>query len=118
VNKFASARHQPGRREIAPDTKNPWTCFNSDMERFKMKEHEAVLDYWKRMSEEKEMKPLAMVARDVLGLASSSSSVERLFSHAGHVLGRKRGSLSAKKLVKQCSLRMWEGQGFFKSWDI
>jgi len=41
--------------------------------------------------------PIGSAARDVLGLASSSSSVERLFSHAGHVLGKKRGSLSAKR---------------------
>jgi hypothetical protein len=60
--------------------------------------------------------PIGSAARDVLGLASSSSSVERLFSHAGHVLGKKRGSLSARKLVKQCSLEMWDGQGFFSSW--
>ncbi|KAJ9095035.1 hypothetical protein QFC21_005828 [Naganishia friedmannii] len=47
----------------------------------------------------------------LLGMASSTASVERLFSHAGHVLGRKRGSLSAKLLSKQVMLRMWDLMG-------
>ncbi|KAJ9101271.1 hypothetical protein QFC21_003490 [Naganishia friedmannii] len=47
----------------------------------------------------------------LLGMASSTASVERLFSHAGHVLGRKRWSLSAKLLSKQVMLRMWDLMG-------
>jgi hypothetical protein len=70
------------------------------------------------MSMEREMLPLALAARDVLGLASSSASVERLFSHAGHVLGKKRGALSAKQLAKQTMLRIWELQGFLTAEDL
>ena len=64
------------------------------------------------MSEDKEMIPLALAARDILGLAVSSTKVERLFSHAGHVLGKKRGALSATSLAKQTMLKMWELKGF------
>jgi hypothetical protein len=81
-------------------------------------QNESVLEYWKRMAAFPEMRPLAMVARDVLGLASSSASVERLFSHAGFVLSKKRGSLSARLLAKQVMLRMWEVQGFVTAGDI
>ncbi|KAJ9112260.1 hypothetical protein QFC22_006344 [Naganishia vaughanmartiniae] len=97
-NKYASDRFKSGRKEIQYDINDPWACYNSDD--FLAYEDEPVLDYWKRMSKVKEMRPLALVARDILGLASSSASVERLFSHAGHVLGKKRGSLSARLLAK------------------
>lgn len=118
VNKFASSRYLTGQKEITHDVHDPWECYNSDMKRFETTENESVLDYWKRMAAFPEMRPLAMVARDVLGLASSSASVERLFSHAGFVLGKKRGSLSARLLAKQVMLRMWEDQGFMTADDI
>ncbi|KAJ9092756.1 hypothetical protein QFC19_008609 [Naganishia cerealis] len=118
ANKFASRRFQPGRRETAADVTDPWACYNLDIKRFETKENEPVLVYWKRMSMERELRPLALAAKDILGLASSSASVERLFSQSGFVLGRKRGSLSAKMLAKQTSLRVWEQQGFLSVDDL
>ncbi|KAJ9120568.1 hypothetical protein QFC24_005253 [Naganishia onofrii] len=118
VNKFASERFKAGHQEITHDMDDPWACYNSTMTRFAMIENETVLGYWKRMSKEQEMLPLARLAKDILGLAASSASVERLFSHAGHVLGRKRGSLSTRKLSKQVMLRMWELQGLLVTEDL
>ncbi|KAJ9112258.1 hypothetical protein QFC22_006342 [Naganishia vaughanmartiniae] len=118
VNKFASERFKAGHQEITHDMDDPWACYNSTMTRFAMKENETVLGYWKRMSEEQQMLPLARLSRDILGLAASSASVERLFSHAGHVLGRKRGSLSTRQLSKQVMLRMWELQGLVATEDF
>ncbi|KAJ9095036.1 hypothetical protein QFC21_005829 [Naganishia friedmannii] len=118
VNKFASSRYKAGHQDITHDVDDPWECYNSEMKRFETLENESVLGYWKRMAEHKEMRPLAMVAKDILGLASSSASVERLFSQAGFVLGNKRGSLSAKFLSKQVMLRMWEGQGIMTADDM
>ncbi|KAJ9122411.1 hypothetical protein QFC22_001834 [Naganishia vaughanmartiniae] len=106
VNRFASSLFQAGHQEITHDMNDPWECYNSNLKRFETTENESVLDYWKRMSALPEMRPLAMVASDILGLASSSASVERLFSQAGFVLGKKRGSLSARLLTKQVMLRM------------
>ncbi|KAJ9116495.1 hypothetical protein QFC22_001640 [Naganishia vaughanmartiniae] len=114
-NRFASDQYQTGHQEaIDFDVKDPWSCYTAKAARYATFAGEPVLAYWKRMAEYKEMLPLAMVARDVLGLASSSASVERLFSHAGHVLGKKRGSLSARLLAKQTMLRMWEMQGLLE----
>lgn len=90
----------------------------STMTRFAMKENDTVLSYWKRMSEEREMVPVAKLARGILGLAASSASVERLFSHAGHVLGKKRWSLSTRLMSKQVMLRMWEKQGLVTTEDL
>lgn len=118
VNKYASSRFQPGPQDVDHDVNDPWECYNSDARRFDTKLNEPVLVYWKRMSMEREMLPLALAARDILGLASSSASVERLFSHAGHVLGKKRGALSAKQLAKQTMLRIWELQGFLTADDL
>lgn len=118
VNKFASTRFQSGQQEITHDTSDPWQCYNSGLERYDTIEGEPVLAYWKRMSEFKEMRALAEWARDILGLASSSASVERLFSHAGHILGKKRGSLSSELLSKQTMLRMWQTQGLLEDEDL
>jgi hypothetical protein len=88
------------------------------MIRFATIKDEPVMAYWKRMSAQKEMSALAWTARDLLGLASSSTSMERLFSHAGHVLGKRRGSLSARLLAKQTMLRMYEMMGFLTAEDL
>jgi hypothetical protein len=113
VNRFASTRFQVGNQaEVTHDTTDAWACYNSEVPRYTTFDGETPLAYWKRMAEYKEMKPLADVAKDLLGMASSTASVERLFSHAGHVLGKRRGSLSARLLAKQVMLRMWYLQGF------
>ncbi|KAJ9122637.1 hypothetical protein QFC22_002066 [Naganishia vaughanmartiniae] len=117
-NKFASARYKAGEREIRHDVSNPWECYNSEEAQYATFEGEHPLAYWKRMAQFPEMRPLAYVARDVLGLACSSASVERLFSHAGYVLGKRRGSLSARLLGKQVALRMWEMQGYLTADDL
>jgi hypothetical protein len=117
-NPFASSRYQLGQSEPDHDKTDPWACYNSDSKRFAMAENEPVLVYWKRMADVKELRPLALAARDILGLASSSASVERLFSQSGFVLGRKRGSMSARMLTKQTSLRVWEQQGFLTTADL
>ncbi|KAJ9109152.1 hypothetical protein QFC21_000480 [Naganishia friedmannii] len=113
VNRFASTRFQVGNQaEVTHDTTDAWACYNSEVPRYATFDGETPLAYWKRMSEYKEKKPLADLAKDLLGMASSTASVERLFSHAGHVLGKRRGSLSARLLAKQVMLRMWYLQGF------
>ncbi|KAJ9117620.1 hypothetical protein QFC22_004470 [Naganishia vaughanmartiniae] len=118
INKFASAQYQAGQQEITVDRSDPWACYNSAESRYATFDGELPLAYWKRMAQYAEMLPLAYVARDVLGLASSSASVERLFSQAGHVLGKKRGSLSARLLAKQVMLRNWDIQGFLTPDDL
>jgi hypothetical protein len=118
VNKFASDRYKTGHQEVTHDMEDPWACYASTMTRFATNEDESVLAYWQRMSQEYEMEPFARMAADILGLAASSASVERLFSHAGHVLGRRRGSLSTRLLSKQVMLRMWEKQGFLTTEDL
>lgn len=50
---------------------------------------------------------MAVAARSVLGLPSSSTSVERLFSGAGNVTDSHRGSLSSKALSEQTSVKYW-----------
>ncbi|KAJ9111765.1 hypothetical protein QFC22_006424 [Naganishia vaughanmartiniae] len=93
ANKFASERFKAGHQEITHDMDDPWACYNSTMTRFAMKENDTVLGYWKRMSKERELWPLARFSKDVLGLAASSASVERLFSHAGHSTLTSRAEL-------------------------
>lgn len=119
VSSFASERQTPGASETLADSSDPWACYNAGYPRFKMLlQNGHVLAYWKRMLLELELKPLAMLAQDVLGLAASLVSVGRLFSQSGYVFGRKHGSLSAQTLIKQTSLRMWQSQGFYKAEDI
>lgn len=117
-NKFASSRYRPENAQEPTESNDPWSCYNSDAQRFRLNANETVLQYWKRMSAEKELKPLAMLAKDVLGLAASSTSVERLFSQSGFVLGRRRGALSAESLIKQTSLRMWRSHELYGIEDI
>jgi hypothetical protein len=118
VNKFASNRFSIGQQEPEHDTKDPWAYYNSGTPRFATLPNEPVLSYWLRMSREPELLPLALAAQDILGLASSSASVERVFSQSGYVLGKKRGSLSARMLAKQTSLRVWEQQGILSVDDL
>ncbi|KAJ9116497.1 hypothetical protein QFC22_004939 [Naganishia vaughanmartiniae] len=119
ADKFASKRFEvAGSQGLTHDRNDAWACYNSSDARYATIPGEFILSYWKRMSEEKELRPLAMLVREVLGLASSSASAERLFSHAGHVLGKKRGSLSARLLAKQTMLRMWEMQGLMTTADM
>jgi hypothetical protein len=73
---------------------------------------EDILHFWRRHSQmEKSLGPLCSLVRDILGVATSSASVERLFSEAGNVFGHKRGSLSAQALRVQTSVRLWRKQG-------
>jgi hypothetical protein len=72
---------------------------------------ENILQHWKRQSDTNiRLRPLARVARDILGLASSSTSVERLFSQSGKTLGLCRARLSAEMLLKQTTLKVWARQ--------
>ncbi|KAJ9094028.1 hypothetical protein QFC21_006128 [Naganishia friedmannii] len=118
VNRSPSAKYQSGEADDTLDLKNSWACYTSGRPRYATFTGEPMLVYWKRMLQYQEMWPMAMAARDVLGMASSSASVERLFSHAGHVLDGKRGSLSAKLLAKQTMLPMWDMQGFMTLDDL
>jgi hypothetical protein len=69
---------------------------------------ETVLQFWKRQeSNNPKLRPLCRLVRDVLGLAPSSTCVERVFSQAGHMMGRKRGSLSASAMVQQTAVKLW-----------
>ncbi|KAJ9095956.1 hypothetical protein QFC21_005318 [Naganishia friedmannii] len=117
-NKFASTRYEAGRQPITHNPDDPWDCYISGDSRFATYSGERVLNYWKRMAQETDIIPLFCAATDILGMASSSASVERLFSHAEHVLGKKRGSLSARLLAKHVMLRMWEKQGFLTMDDL
>lgn len=64
------------------------------------------------------MKPLGRVARDILGMASSSAGVERLFSKAGNVADGKR-NLGPEMLLKQVCVKTWTSdQGFLTLKDI
>ena len=50
---------------------------------------------------------LAAAARDVLGMPSSSTSVERLFSGVGNVTQPHLGVLSSTVVAKQTSFKVW-----------
>lgn len=87
-----SSRHQasPSASETVFD--DAWELWNAEEgARFLENEKESVLQYWKRMSKISDLQPLARVARDLLGMAASSTSVERLFSQAGLMVTKKGG---------------------------
>ena len=55
-----------------------------------------IMDFWK--SQEQILPKLSTVAKRILGIPASSTSSERLFSHAGIILTDQRTLLSAEKL--------------------
>ncbi|KAJ9092916.1 hypothetical protein QFC21_006628 [Naganishia friedmannii] len=89
-----------------------WGIYNTGDSFLMANAGEGVLHYWERQSRRPELAALAALARDILGLSSSSSSVERLFSSAGLMLDRRRSSLAPDTLAEQSSLKLWIEQGF------
>jgi hypothetical protein len=97
-----------------PQQSNLWIAYNeSDNTSFRLsRPDETTTKYWARLNKgNKDLQPLALLSRDLFGLAVSSACVERLFSDAGNVDGRKRGSLLASSLTAQTSVRVWARQG-------
>jgi hypothetical protein len=112
---FAIHQSQQSQNHVREDMPNDsWDEFNSRFATAKYidaRPGENILHYWKRQEETNiRLRPLARVARDVYGLSSSSTSVERLFSQSGKTLGMCRGRLSAEMLLKQTSLKVWTVQ--------
>lgn len=111
--KNAFASRTPTQRNLSGEEDgDAWSFYNDDSRRFEAEQNEKVLIYWRRQHNNPLLRPLARVARDVLGMAPSTTSVERLFSQSGFVFGKRRGSLSPRMLVKQTSLKVWRSQGF------
>jgi hypothetical protein len=78
-NAFASRRTAA----VIKDSQDVWTLYNAEASPFgEASANETLLQYWARHDKTTQMRPLAKVARDILGLAGSSASVERLFSAA------------------------------------
>ncbi|KAJ9091495.1 hypothetical protein QFC21_007195 [Naganishia friedmannii] len=104
------ATRTPSQNDLSTQ-ENAWSIYNDDSRRFEAALDKKVLPYWQRQHSNRMMRSLACVARDVLGMAPSTTSVERLFSQSGFVFGKRRGSLSPRMLVKQTSLKVWRSQG-------
>lgn len=110
-NAFAS-RNSAQQTPLSGNEMDLWNVYNDDSGTFEAEGQESVLEYWRRQCKNTLLEPLAQVARDLMGLAASTTSVERLFSQSGFVFGRGRGSLSTRLLVKKTSLKIWRAQGF------
>jgi hypothetical protein len=117
-NPFSSRRNANNAGETAI-FEDAWALWNAEGgSKFLEDSEEGILPYWKRMSRIQELRPLAHVARDVLGLPASSTSVERLFSQAGLMVTKKRGSLSPAMVVKQTCLKVWTMEGNYTPGDV
>lgn len=109
-NEFCSRRNLPVSQTVFD---NAWDLWNADSgAKFLENENESVLQYWKRMDRIPQLKPLAKLARDILGVPASSTSVERLFSQAG-LLATKRRNLSPRMQVKQTCLKVWSRESYY-----
>ncbi|KAJ9120590.1 hypothetical protein QFC22_002519 [Naganishia vaughanmartiniae] len=117
-NPFATCTTHVVDSNCEKSVQDSWDEYNSTFSTEKdlnQYHNESVLQFWKRQDRTNhKLRPLAKIARDVLGVASSSTSVERLFSQSGNVLGHKRGALSAGMLVQQTALRVWTDEGILK----
>lgn len=95
------------------DGQDAWKLYNIDNSPFgEPSANETLLEYWARHHKTWQMRPLARVARDVLGLAGSSASVERLFSQSGLVTSNRRARLLPERVIHQTSLKVWGREGF------
>lgn len=74
---------------------------------------ELILVYWRRqILTNRRLTPLARVAKDILGIPASSTSIERCFSVSGNTLADKRKSMKPEMVLKQTSQKIWGDQGF------
>lgn len=95
------------------DGQDAWKLYNVDNSPFgEPSSNETLLEYWTRHHKTWQMRPLARVARDVLGLAGSSASVERLFSQSGLMTSNRRARLLPERVIHQTSLKVWGREGF------
>lgn len=95
------------------DDQDAWQLYNAKESPFgEPSANETLLEYWARHHKTWQMRPLARVARDVLGLAGSSASVERLFSQSGLMATNRRARLLPQRIIHQTSLKVWGREGF------
>lgn len=84
-----------------------------------MLRNEPIEAYWRRQSlSNSRLQPLTRVARDLLAIRASSTSVERLFSQSGNTLGHRRKAMQPEMVLKQTSLKIWDAQGLCLMKDI
>lgn len=69
--------------------------------------NESVLGYWRRQSERRDLHVLALVAKDVLGLATSVSGVDRLGSTFNTLTAKGNVSLTYSVAAEQSCLKAW-----------
>lgn len=121
-NPFAASQQSEESRASCHSSNDAWEEYNNSCGHdlnLSRKANETVLQYWKRQeSSNRKLEGLCNVARDVLGLSASSTSIERLLSQSGNVLGRKRGSLSPSMLLRQTALKVWSKAGILQESQI
>jgi hypothetical protein len=88
-----------------------WKLFNSDSDSADDDGEGSILQYWKCMHLTKRLPASGCVAKDVLGLPSSATSVERLFSQSRFVYAKNRASMAPAMLARHTSLKVWHRKG-------
>jgi hypothetical protein len=84
-----------------------WETYNSpDMSSWQLP-NESILGYWRRQSERRDLHVLGLVAKDVLGLATSVSGVERLGSTFNTLTAKGNVSLTYSVAAEQSCLKAW-----------
>ncbi|KAJ9125546.1 hypothetical protein QFC22_000508 [Naganishia vaughanmartiniae] len=84
-----------------------WSTYNSpDMSSWQLP-NESILGYWRRQSERRDLHVLGLVAKDVLGLATSVSGVDRLGSTFNTLSAKGNVSLTYSVAAEQSCLKAW-----------
>ncbi|KAI7962279.1 hypothetical protein MJO28_000373 [Puccinia striiformis f. sp. tritici] len=90
-------------------SENKLTVYISGRYKLTTSEASNCLTWWKDHCHE--FPVLLMLARDYLASCATSASVERCFSAAADICGRKRGSLAARTIERCVSSHQWLLQG-------